>query len=68
MILESLGDLPMGAIMYGLANIDFSNPLGAVISQSLTDDFDGQQQAESDPETASPPARDYLAMAVFGAA
>ena len=54
--------------MYGLANIDFSNPLGVVISEPLPDEIDRQDQAVNDPEALSSPARDHLAMAIFGAA
>jgi hypothetical protein len=57
-----------GAIMYGLANIDFSNPLGVVVSEPLPDELDRQDQAVNDPETFSSPARDHLVMAIFGAA
>jgi hypothetical protein len=62
----------MGAIMYTLANIDFSNRLGAVVSELPPDEIDRQDQTldaklGGDLETASSPARD-LEMAVFRAA
>jgi hypothetical protein len=60
--------------MYGLANIDFSRPLGVVVSEPLPEEIDRQAQtlkanpgaALSDLETASSLAR-HLEMAVFGA-
>jgi hypothetical protein len=52
--------------MYRLANIDFSNPLGVVVSEPLPDEIDRLDQAVNDPETFSSP--DHLAMAIFGAA
>jgi hypothetical protein len=64
----------MGAIMYTLANIDFSNRLGFVVSDLPPDEIDRQdptldarQGALRDLATASSPARD-LETAVFGAA
>jgi hypothetical protein len=64
----------MGAIMYGLANIDFSSPLGVVVSELLPEEIDRQDQplnanpgaALSDLEPASALDR-ALEMAVFGA-
>jgi hypothetical protein len=53
----------MGAIMYALANIDFSNRFGVVVSE-LPDEIDDQHQ--------TPDAKQQtvlsLEMAVFGAA
>jgi hypothetical protein len=54
--------------MYGLENIDFSNPLGAIVSEPLPDELDHQDQPVNEPEALSLPARDHLAMAIFGAA
>jgi len=60
--------------MYTLANIDFSNRLGIVVSERPPDEIDGQDQTLdakrgavlSALATASSSARG-LAMAVFGA-
>ena len=60
--------------MHGLANIDFSSPLGVVVSELLPEEIDRQDQtlnanpgaALCDLETVSSPARD-LETAVFGA-
>ena len=49
-------DSPNGAIMYALANIDFSNRFGVVVSE-LPDEIDDQDQT-----------LDALEIAVFGAA
>jgi hypothetical protein len=64
----------MGVIMYTLANIDFSNRLGVVVSELPAHEMDRQDQALdtkqgatlSDLATASSPAG-HLDMAVFGA-
>ena len=64
----------MGAIMYILADIDFSNRLGVLVSEPQPDDMDLQDQmlnAEQggtlrDLAMASSPSRN-LEMAVFGA-
>jgi hypothetical protein len=54
--------------MYGLADVDFSNGLGVVVSELAPEEIDRQDQAlvskRSDAATASD--RD-LEMAVFGA-
>jgi hypothetical protein len=56
----------MGAIMYALANVDFTDQLGFVISQPTPDETDRQDQ------TLDAKQRDALAaaleLAVFGAA
>jgi hypothetical protein len=65
----------MGAIMYALANIDFSSRLGVVVSELPPDEIDRQDQTLNAKEAAalsglapvSWPARD-LEMAVFSAA
>jgi hypothetical protein len=54
--------------MYRLANIDFSNSLGVVVSEPLPDEIDRLDPAVNDPETFSSPAIDHLAMAILGAA
>jgi hypothetical protein len=63
----------MGAIMYTLANVDFSNRLGVILSELPPDEIDRQDQtlaawegALSALATASSSARE-LEMAVFGA-
>jgi hypothetical protein len=53
-----------GAIMYALANIDFSNRFGVVISE-LPDEIDDQDQTLDAKQGA---ALSNLEMAVFGAA
>jgi len=50
--------------MYGLANIDFSNQFGVVISE-LPDEIDDQDQMQ---DTKQGPALSDLERAVFGAA
>jgi len=50
--------------MYGLANIDFSNQFGVVISE-LPDEIDDQDQMQ---DAKQGPALSDLEMAVFGAA
>jgi hypothetical protein len=61
----------MGAIMYALANIDFSDRLGFVVSELTPDEIDRQDQTlDASPGAAvaaSLPARG-LEAAVFGAA
>ena len=55
--------------MYALANIDFSDRLGFVVSELTPDEIDRQDQtldAKLRIESASSPARD-LEKAVFGA-
>ena len=60
--------------MYALANVDFSSPLGVVVSELLPEEIDRQDQTRKpnpeaalcDLETVSSPARD-LETAVFGA-
>jgi hypothetical protein len=55
--------------MYGLANIDFSNQFGVVVSE-LRDEIDNQDQTLDPKQEAAPisfPAG-RLEMAVFGAA
>jgi hypothetical protein len=47
--------------MYGLANIDFSNRFGVVISE-LPDEIDDQEDAKQEPALSN------LEMSVFGAA
>ena len=64
----------MGANMYRLADMDFSNRLGVVVSELAPDEMDRQDQTLdakqgatlSDLSTASSPTRD-LERAVFGA-
>jgi hypothetical protein len=61
----------MGKIMYALANIDFSNRFGVVISELPPDEIDREVQTldakqGADLETASLAAIE-LQMAVFGA-
>ena len=63
----------MGAITYRLAEMDFSDRLGVVVSELVPDDMDPQQEAPkaqaakaSDLATASSPDRD-LELAVFNA-
>jgi hypothetical protein len=63
----------MGAIMYTLANVDFSNRLGVIVSELPPDEIDRQDQtldawegALSALATASSSAIE-LEMAVFGA-
>ena len=61
--------------MYRLANVDFSNRLGVVVSELALEEMDHQDQTlaakpkatRSDPVTASSADRD-LELAVFGAA
>lgn len=61
--------------MYILANVDFSNRLGVVVSEIALEEMDHQDQnlaakpkaTRSDPATASSADRD-LELAVFGAA
>ena len=50
--------------MYGLANIDFSNQFGVVISE-LPDEIDDQDQMQ---DAKQGPALSDLEMAVFAAA
>jgi hypothetical protein len=61
----------MGAIMYALANIDFSDRLGFVVSELTPDEIDRQDQTldarQGAALAASLPARG-LEVAVFGAA
>jgi hypothetical protein len=60
----------MGAIMYALANIDFSDRLGFVVSDLTPDEIDRQDQTldgRQDALADSLPARG-LEAAVFGAA
>jgi hypothetical protein len=68
----------MGAIMYTLAHVDFSNRLGVVFSELPSDEIDRQEQtldakqgaALRDLATASSPGRELetaLNMAVFSA-
>jgi hypothetical protein len=59
----------MGAIMYALANIDFSNRLGFIVSELTPDEIDRQDQTldASQGAALSLPARG-LEVAVFGAA
>jgi hypothetical protein len=60
----------MGAIMYALANIDFSDRLGFIVSELTPDEIDRQDQtldASQDALADSLPARG-LEVAVFGAA
>jgi hypothetical protein len=61
----------MGAIMYALANIDFSDRLGFVVSEPTPDEIDRQDQtldaSQGAAVAASLPARG-LEVAVFGAA
>ena len=58
--------------MYRLADVDFSNRLGIVVSELAPEEVDRQDQTlggkatRSDPATASSGDRD-LEMAVFGA-
>ena len=57
--------------MYRLADVDFSNRLGVVVSELAPEEMDRQDQPlgakpRSDPATASSADRD-LEMAVFGA-
>jgi hypothetical protein len=54
----------MGAIMYALANIDFSNRLGVVVSE-LPDEIDDQHQT---PDAKQQTVLSNLEMAVLGAA
>ena len=64
-----------GMTMYRLADVDFSNRLGVVVSELAPEQMDRQDQTlgakpkatRSDPATASSADRD-LEMAVFGAA
>ena len=58
--------------MYRLADVDFSNRLGVVVSELAPEEMDrqdytlGAKATRSDPATASSADRD-LEMAVFGA-
>jgi hypothetical protein len=57
-----------GAIMYALANIDFSNRFGVVVSE-LPDEIDDEDQALDAKQEAEPGDLEMaLEMAVFGAA
>jgi hypothetical protein len=59
----------MGAIMYALATIDFSDRLGFILSELMPDEIDRQDQTLDGSQGAvlSLPTRG-LEMAVFGAA
>jgi hypothetical protein len=59
----------MGAIMYALATIDFSDRLGFIVSELMPDEIDRQDQTldASQGAVLSLPTRG-LEMAVFGAA
>ena len=59
----------MGAIMYALANIDFSDRLGFVVSELTPDEIDRQDHTlDASQEAAlSLPTRG-LELAIFGAA
>jgi hypothetical protein len=58
----------MGAIMYALANINFSNRLGVVVSELAPDDMDRQKETLKVKEAkASDLAAVDLEMAVFSA-
>ena len=57
-----------GAIKYALANIDFSNRFGVVVSE-LPDEIDDEDQALDANQEAEPGDLEMaLEMAVFGAA
>jgi len=56
----------MGAIMYALENIDFSDRLGFVISASQPDEADSQHQTLDTKSSSLPTSA--LEEAVFGAA
>ena len=59
----------MGAIMYALANIDFSDRLGFVVSELTPDEIDRQDQTLDAKQGAALAASlRGLEVAVFGAA
>ena len=60
----------MGAIMYALANIDFSDRLGFVVSELTPDEIDRQDQTLDGRQGAYPDSLSArgLEVAVFGAA
>jgi hypothetical protein len=59
----------MGAIMYALANIDFSDRLGFVVSELTPDEIDRQDQTlDASQEAALSLLARGLEVAVFGAA
>jgi hypothetical protein len=58
----------MGAIMYRLAEMDFSDRLGVVVSELAPDDMDPQQETpKAQGAKASDLATADLEMAVFSA-
>jgi hypothetical protein len=57
----------MGDIMYALANIDFSDRLGFVVSELTPEENDRTSDAKKESAVISLPA-EALEMAVFGAA
>jgi hypothetical protein len=57
----------MGDIMYALANIDFSDRLGFVVSELTPEENDRTSDAKKESAVTSLPA-EALEMAVFGAA
>jgi hypothetical protein len=60
----------MGAIMYALANIDFSDRVGCVVSELTPDEIDRQDQTLDGRQGAAPDSLLVrgLEVAVFGAA
>jgi hypothetical protein len=59
----------MGAIMYALANIDFSDRLGFVVSELTPDEIDRQDHTlDASQEAALSLPAGGLEVAVFGAA
>ena len=55
----------MGAIMYTLANLDFSNQFGVVVSELPPDEMDGQDQTLDAKQGATLSDLADLEMAVF---
>jgi len=58
----------MGAIMYRLAEMDFSDRLGVVVNELVADDMDRQEEMpKAQGAKACDLATAYLDVAVFGA-
>jgi hypothetical protein len=58
----------MGAIMYALANIEFSDRLGFVVSELSADEIDQQDETLDGTQGAQSLLARGLEVAVFGAA